>query len=296
MSIIWFVLAFAFSTSVSQDEPLDFSCATFHAFLTESELIARYGHENVTPGPVFGTDDGPSEGTILFANQSDTRVEITWRDAAAKQNPSWIRVRGERSRWRTPNRLATGDDLLTIERRNGWPFRLAGFSSEGGHGDLRNWERGRLGNLPNCNIGITFQPRSPIEDPLLIRQVTSLSQVSSGHPAMQKINPKSGCALDQASPPANSRKYRRRDTRCARMGYPYADRSGTVLCRFTCGGPAVSAAGISLSAEESGAVGPRHGDGLCRTSRLRDAVGGEFQRSECPSSCPVLRHAASALL
>src|SRR5207249_6203092 len=64
----------------------------------------------------------------------------------------------------------------------------------------------------------------------------------------------SGCALDQASPPANSRKYRRRDTRCARMGYPYADRSGTVLCRFTCGGPAVSAAGISLSAEESGAV------------------------------------------
>lgn len=47
MSIIWFVLAFAFSTSLSQDEPLDFSCATFHAFLSESELIARYGRENV---------------------------------------------------------------------------------------------------------------------------------------------------------------------------------------------------------------------------------------------------------
>jgi|SRR2546428_7339646 len=130
MSIIWFVLAFAFSTSVSQDEPLDFSCATFHAFLSESELIARFGRENVTSGPVFGTDDGATEGTIVFANQPDTRVEITWRDAAAKQNPSWIRVRGERSRWRTPNRLATGDDLLTIERRNGWPFRLAGFSTQ----------------------------------------------------------------------------------------------------------------------------------------------------------------------
>src|SRR5438552_16803925 len=83
MSIIWFVLAFAFSTSVSQDEPLDFSCATFHAFVSESELIARFGRENVTSGPVFGTDDGATEGTIVFANQPDTRVEITWRDAAA---------------------------------------------------------------------------------------------------------------------------------------------------------------------------------------------------------------------
>ncbi len=94
------------------------------------------------------------------------------------------------SRWRTPNGLAIGDDLLTIERRNGRPFRLAGFSSEVGHGDLRNWEGGRLGNIPNCNIGITFQPRSSTEDGSLIRQVTSLSQVSSGHPAMQTINPK----------------------------------------------------------------------------------------------------------
>src|SRR6266481_2277587 len=67
MSLIWFVLPFALSTGVSQDEPLDFSCATFHAYLSESELIASYGRESVTAGPVFGSDDGPSEGTILFA-------------------------------------------------------------------------------------------------------------------------------------------------------------------------------------------------------------------------------------
>ena len=119
MILIWFLLAFALSRSAPQDEPLDFSCATFHAFLSEPELIAKYGRENVMSGPVFGADDGPSEGTILFANRSDMRVEITWRDAATKQNPSWIRVRGERSRWRTPNGLAIGDDLLTIERKIG---------------------------------------------------------------------------------------------------------------------------------------------------------------------------------
>src|SRR5207247_6492235 len=113
MSIIWFVLAFAFSTSVSQDEPLDFSCATFHAFLSESELIARFGRENVTSGPVFGTGYGATEGTIGFVTQPDTRVEITWRDAAAKQTPSWLTVRGERSRRRPPKRLATHGDLMT---------------------------------------------------------------------------------------------------------------------------------------------------------------------------------------
>src|SRR5687767_12536586 len=119
MILTWFLLALGFlSSRPLQDEPLEFSCATFHAFLSESELIAKYGRANVTNGPVIGADDGPIEGTILFANRDETRVEIMWRDAATKQNPSWIRIRGERSRWRTPNGLTIGDDLLMIERRN----------------------------------------------------------------------------------------------------------------------------------------------------------------------------------
>ena len=172
-----------------QEKAPDFSCATFHAFLNESELIAKFGAGNVTSGPVFGSDDGPSEGTILFEERDDMRVEIMWHDVARKEYPAWIRVRGERSQWRTPNGLAIGDDLLSIERRNGWPFRLAGFSSEGGHGRLRDWRTGRLGNMLNCDIRPAFQPRPGTEEPSLIRQVTSLTEVSSGHPAMQKINP-----------------------------------------------------------------------------------------------------------
>jgi hypothetical protein len=171
-----------------QTDPLDFSCATFHAFLTESELIAKFGGENVTTGPVFGADDGTIDGTILFANRDDAKVEIAWSDPERKQNPLWIVVRGERSRWRTPNGLTIGNDLRTIERRNGWPFRLAGFTSEA-HGILRDWGIGRLGNTPNCDIKVSFQPRADLQEVSLLRQVTSLPQVSSGHPALQKINP-----------------------------------------------------------------------------------------------------------
>jgi hypothetical protein len=184
-----FVLALSLWGATVQDEPFDFSCRTFHPFLTERELVARYGSDNVSRGPVFATDDGPSEGTILFASQDGRRVEIIWHDVAARRNPSSVWVRGARSQWRTLNGIALGDDLLTIERRNGFPFRLAGFSSER-QGALLDWGKGRLRTTPNCNAGISFQPRTTTEDPSLLRQVTSLPQVSSGHPAMQKINPK----------------------------------------------------------------------------------------------------------
>jgi len=189
MMLAAFVLSFTlFGPGLFQDGPLELSCATFHPFLSERELITKYGRENVTNGPIFGSDDGPSEGTILFANRDDMRVEILWKDTATRQNPLWIRVRGDRSRWRTLNGLALDDDLRTIEQRNGFPFRLAGFTSEG-HGDLVSWGNGRLANTPNCNVVITFQPRTAASENLSIRQVTSLAQVSSGHPAMQKVNP-----------------------------------------------------------------------------------------------------------
>jgi hypothetical protein len=191
MTFLWSLLFLALWTSGSPapEQRLDFSCARFHPFLTEENLITEFGRDNVNSGPVFGDDDGPAEGSILFANREDMKVEIQWVDPASKQKPLWIRVRGEFSRWQTPNGLKLGDDLRTIERRNGFPFRLAGFSSEM-HGALRDWGVGRLRNTPNCRIGITFQPQRGTGNPLWIRQVTSRRLVSSGHPAMQGINPR----------------------------------------------------------------------------------------------------------
>src|SRR5688572_21878636 len=149
MFLLFLFLTFT-SPSPVQEPSLDFSCATFHPFISERDLVQEFGRENVTNGPLFREDDGPVEGTILFPASDDRRVEVLWHDAAQKQRPALIRVRGERSRWRTPHGLGVGDDLRTVEQKNGWPFRLAGFSSEGGGGRLLNWSGGRLGNIPHC--------------------------------------------------------------------------------------------------------------------------------------------------
>jgi hypothetical protein len=67
------------------------------------------------------------EGTVLFPNQDDARVEIAWNDAKRKQSPAWVRILGQRSRWRLPNGILLGDGLLGVERRNGFPFPFIEF-------------------------------------------------------------------------------------------------------------------------------------------------------------------------
>ena len=173
-----------------QGAGLDFSCSVFPESLSETALIARYGAENVTRAPVFGVDDGPVNGTVLFPNL-DERVEIAWQDTESMRQPAWIRVRGEQIRWRTPHGIRIGDDLVGIERRNGWPFRLGGFSLEGGQGSLRSWGgRGRFKDvdLGVCALIITFQPRPGSGASQSTRQILH-GEFSSGHPAMQALNP-----------------------------------------------------------------------------------------------------------
>ena len=65
---------------------LDFSCSTFSANLSESDLVARYGQENVTTALVTGADDPAFEGTVLFPKLEDARVEIAWYDVKTKQS------------------------------------------------------------------------------------------------------------------------------------------------------------------------------------------------------------------
>jgi hypothetical protein len=170
----------------------DFSCAAFPQGLDESDLVARYGGENVVSAQITGADDAPFGGTVLFPNQEDARVDIAWRDPQQKRAVAWIRIQGQRSRWRLPNGVALGDDLLGVERRNGRPFRLAPLSVEG-QGAVRSWSGGRIRNVNagQCSVKISFQPlRDGTEDPSLMRQLVRGREFSSGHPAMQSINPR----------------------------------------------------------------------------------------------------------
>lgn len=101
-----------------------FTCAAFPAGLSETDLIARYGRENVTSAPVFGSDDGPQDGTVLFSGTEGARL-------------------------------------------------------------------GQPAGPRGCVVRIHFQPRyDGTEEFALVRQVRSGREYSSGHPALQKLNPR----------------------------------------------------------------------------------------------------------
>jgi len=170
----------------------EFSCEAFPRELSEAGLIARYGRENVRPGGVVGSDDGPQDGAIVFPDQEDLKLEIIWADPGLRQTIDTIRTRGTGGRWQSPDGIAVGMDLKTIEQRNGWPFRLSRFWGEGYPGGVLSWGNGRLKTQGSgsCAVNIYLLPveRTAI-DPAIRRQL-NVREFSSGHPAMQALNPR----------------------------------------------------------------------------------------------------------
>jgi hypothetical protein len=180
-------------TLVVKQPSFELSCNTFPPEATEADLIARFGAEHVSSGPVFGFDDGPQQGTILFAQRPEARVEIIWSAAETKRWPALIIVRGPVSRWRTPNGVVVGADLRALERANGRPFRLSGLQMEGGGGGaVFSWAGGRLESplSGQCRNGVYLQSYDGTAQRKLTRQVTSGREFSSGHPAFQALNPR----------------------------------------------------------------------------------------------------------
>jgi hypothetical protein len=179
------------AVSTPQVETREFSCRAFPPDLSHAGLVERYGADRVVDAPVVGADDGPLDGTVIFPNDPASRIEIAWWDAEAKQFPVWVRAREEESLWITPHGISIGDHLTEIEQLNGWPFRLGGFSLEGGQGHIRSWGRGRLQSIEECDLRIQLWPEfADTADPQeLWRQIMRGPEYSSGHPAIQWYDP-----------------------------------------------------------------------------------------------------------
>jgi hypothetical protein len=176
------------------DPPLEFSCAAFPAPVSESWLIERFGAENVVTDSIIGADDGPVEGTVVYRSLPERSLDVAWQDPNIRTTAAWIRSRGD-SRWLTSHGFGVGADLLSVERANGWPFRLQGFVGEGSSGGtVLSWGQGRFASADpdgSCGELITFQHSyDGSVDATLLRQVGRIREVSSGHPAMQQINPR----------------------------------------------------------------------------------------------------------
>ena len=165
----------------------EFSCEVFPRDIGEAGLVARYGRENVRRAGVVGWDDGPQDGAVVFPDQEDLKLEIIWADPG--KTISSIRAIG--GRWRSPDGITVGMDLKTIERRNGWPFRLAAFARQGYPGEVLSWGNGRLKTIAEnaCYVRYYLLPSEGARTSgpsLPFRQ----REFSSGHPAMQELNPR----------------------------------------------------------------------------------------------------------
>jgi hypothetical protein len=164
----------------------EFSCDEFPRDTSEAKLVARYGRDNVRRAGVVGWDDGPQDGAIVFADQADLKLEIIW--GTPGETIGSIRAVG--GRWRSPNGIHVGMDLKTIERRNGWPFRLAPFAREGYPGEILSWGKGRLHTEASggCAVSIYLLPAEGARTPA--HGLSSQRDFSSGHPSMQALNPR----------------------------------------------------------------------------------------------------------
>jgi hypothetical protein len=167
----------------------EMSCNNFPVHTSEDELRQRFGAANVIRAAVTAGDDGLIDGTVLFPDDRDARLEVIWADES-RTRMRMMTARGAFSRWRTGAGIAAGEDLLALERANGRPFRLRGFRSEAG-GRVLSWSAGRLeAQFEPCLTVTLSLAEGSRGSGSLERQVIGGRELSSGHPAMQALNPR----------------------------------------------------------------------------------------------------------
>ena len=162
--------------------------------MTAASLAAAFGDTNVTNEDISIGEGFFEQGTVLFSTAPEDRVEILWQVEGVQQTPRLIVVRGQKSRWRTAQGLTLGLSLQAVERLNRRPFRLSGFGWDYG-GGARNWLGGALARQAHEKCALVARLAAPqradgsIVNERFFRQIVGERQYSSGHPAMQVVNP-----------------------------------------------------------------------------------------------------------
>jgi len=187
------LLAHVAPNSASGQQRL-FGCeSTFLATDDAKTLALRFGDAAVAKADIYLGEGFSEAGSVLFGDSSEDRVEILWSDVVGQRSPKSIRIRGQRSHWRTRMGISLGDDLRLLERLNRRPFRLAGFGWDYSGTEL-SWSGGRLeaADSAPCVVRARLAPEGAVEDQgwYRYRQVMGDREFSSGHPAMQYLNPR----------------------------------------------------------------------------------------------------------
>ncbi len=157
-----------------------------NATTTEEELIAVLGAAHVERTEIHLTEDFYSAGIVGYPEDPEQRFEVAWGDAAAGHGRR-VYIRGTMSRWHTAEGITLGTTLRQLETLNGGrPFRLMGFEWDQS-GTVVSWGEGTLRHLGS--IWISLEHRFDGNPDPAYFQLSGAREFSSGHPAMQRLNP-----------------------------------------------------------------------------------------------------------
>jgi len=160
---------------------------------SESDLKRIYGRRNVQSTEVSLGEGEYESGTVIYPNDPTRIIEIVWKDARRKRFPKRIQLTGERSLWRTRHGISLGTRLKELERINGKPFVLTGFSWDY-EGTVVSWEGGKLEREFEKDGRVVLLRMSDQTDSGVSGEdagsVAGDRDFPSSNQVMQKINPK----------------------------------------------------------------------------------------------------------
>jgi hypothetical protein len=155
-------------------------------------LVRIHGRENVADGEVNVGEGEMEPGTILYSNDPTRTLQIIWKDAKTRTAPKRVQLTGDASKWKTVSNVTLGTSLKELERLNRRPFRLLGFGWDYS-GTVTSWSDGELSVAVSHKRALHSLIPSDLDGELYATvggQVRGDREYSSGHPAMQSLNPR----------------------------------------------------------------------------------------------------------
>ena len=191
--LVGFLCVVAVTPAGAQALPALDCTGPFAREANESTVAATFGAANVTRADIPIGEGNTEPGTVVFAGDDAKRIDILWRDPAARTRPATVIFR-KGSAWRIaiaelPDRpLALGATLEEIETMNSKPFSINGFGWDLG-GRAIGWHDGRLAHLVGgCTLllGFDHAPDAPSD---ALEKVNGDIELLSSDAALRQVKP-----------------------------------------------------------------------------------------------------------
>ncbi len=162
-------------------------------FADHASMVERFGAENVVKDDISLGEGEIVQGTILFAEDPERRLEVVWWDPEQMSDPQSVTFSGAPSRWWVAPGLTTGVALDSVVAMNGGPFTLLGFEWDYS-GTVVDWKGGRFDALDReeTDFIVRLSPSQEAEERVgrtKIESVLGDVDFSSDHPVMAELNP-----------------------------------------------------------------------------------------------------------